>query len=157
MGRDLIIDANLLLLLVIGAVEEGRHICSSRRLNNFDRTDYELVLRCMAEYDAVFITPYIATEVSNLIDLNGRAGALAYEIARELFSSFKKIDVSIDDDCAPDLFVRFGIADSSLVQLAPNYDVLTNDAKLLPALFAASPNTIRPYATFRGLYDLARR
>jgi hypothetical protein len=152
MDRRLIIDANLLLLLVIGAVEEGRHISNSKRLNAFDRADYDFVLNYMSEYDQVFITPYIATEVSNLIDLNGYARKLAYEIAQVLFSSFQKIDVSVDDDCAPDFFPMFGITDSSLIRLAPHYHVLTNDDRLFPLLFQVSPNTIVPYAVVRGSF-----
>lgn len=151
MARGLIIDTNLMLLLIIGAVEEGRHIRNSKRLNAFDRTDYELVLKCMSGYEDVFITPYIVTEVSNLIDLDGLAGILAYEIARKLFSAFKKIDVLIDDDCAPSYFLNFGITDSSLIRLAPHYDVLTNDNKMLPLLFEASPNTIIPYEALKNI------
>ena len=85
MAKNLIIDTNLLLLLVIGAVEGGRHIKNSKRLGAFDLDDYNTVLKIMATYDEIFITPYIATEVSNLIDLNGNPGVLAYKIARELF------------------------------------------------------------------------
>ena len=99
MPRHLIIDTNLLLLLVIGAVEEGRHIRNSKRLNAFNISDYDNVVKIMSSYDQVFITPYIATEVSNLIDLNGRAKLLVYEVARNLFTIFKQIDVDIDADC----------------------------------------------------------
>lgn len=152
MGRRLIIDTNLLLLLVIGAIEEGRHIRNSKRLNAFDKQDYQVVLRCMENFDKVFITPYIATEVSNLIDLRGYARIKAYKMARVLFSQFKKINPVIDDDCAPDYFLNYGITDSSLILLAPNYHVLTDDRRILAALYTANPKTILPYELIKQLY-----
>jgi hypothetical protein len=100
----------------------------------------------MSEYDEVFITPYIATEVSNLIDLDGHAGLLAYRVAQEFFcKQFKKIDVEIDKDCESEFFLRFGISDSSLIRLAPNYFILTCDHRLLGPLFESSMDTIIPY------------
>ncbi len=144
MKRKLIIDANLLLLLVIGAVEEGRHIGASKRLNGFSLDDYDDVLKMMSGYE-VFITPYIATEVSNLIDLKGHAKSLAYEVARNLFSVLGKIDVDIDADCGSTFFPVFGITDTSLIKLAKEYIILTNDHRMLTALYHANPNNVIPY------------
>ncbi|MCJ8314891.1 MAG: hypothetical protein HRU38_22265 [Saccharospirillaceae bacterium] len=149
MSKNLIIDTNLLLLLVIGAVEEGRHIQNSKRLNAFNLSDYDNVLKIMGEYNAVFITPYIATEVSNLIDLKGYAQILAFKIARTLFSEFKEIDVNLNEDCESDLFLRFGLTDNSLIKLAPDYYILTNDHRMLEPLFESSQNTIIPYYTLK--------
>lgn len=145
MTKGLIIDTNLLLLLVIGAVEEGRHIRNSKRLGTFSLKDYDAVLKIMLEHKEVFVTPYIATEVSNLIDLDGRAGILAYEIARSLFSEFGKIEIDVDRDCDSDFFLSFGITDSSLIRLAKDYFILTNDHRMLTPLYEASPETIIPY------------
>lgn len=145
MPKRLIIDTNLLLLVVIGAVEEGRHIRNSKRLNAYTIEDYDNILKIMRGFDEVFITPYIATEVSNLIDLSGHAKILAYEVARQLFSLFKKIHIDIDNDCESDLFLHFGITDNSLIELAPDYYILTNDHRMLEPLFKSSPNYIIPY------------
>ncbi len=150
MARGLIIDTNLLLLLVIGAVEEGRHIGTSKRLNAFNIEDYDNVLEFMKGYSSVYITPYIAAEVSNLIDLDGRAGVKAYLVARELFDFFSQIDVSISDDCASDYYLRFGIADSSIIRLASDYDIFTYDNRMLTALYEVSPDAIFPYYPVKG-------
>lgn len=133
-GEGLIIDANLLLLLVIGAVESGRYIRHSKRLKDFGVEDYDNVLKLIKPYKEIFITPYLATEVSNLIDLNGEARQLAFEIARILFSSFKQIDVKINQDCESKFFLQFGITDNSLINLASNYVILTNDHRLTAPL-----------------------
>ncbi len=145
MQKNLIIDTNLLLLLVIGAVEEGRHIANSKRLKAFSEQDYHEVLQIMARFDNVFITPYIATEVSNLIDLKGYAKERAYVVARGLFAQFKKIEVDIDKDCQSELFLRFGLTDNSMIQLASDFSILTNDHRMLEPLFAQNADNIIPY------------
>ncbi len=149
MPRHLIIDTNILLLLVIGAVEEGRHIGNSKRLKAFSITDYDNILRIIRDYDKIFITPYIATEVSNLIDLDGHARILAFQIAKNLFSVFEQIEVSIGQDCESDLFLEFGITDNSLIRLAPDYFILTSDYRMLDSLFKSSEHTIIPY--YKGI------
>lgn len=145
MPKRLIIDTNLLLLLVIGMVEEGRHIRNSKRLKAFNTSDYDKVVKIMSGYDEVHITPYIATEISNLIDLDGHAKSLAYQAAKYLFSLFKKIDVDIDTDCESEYFLKFGITDSSIINLAPNYFILTCDHRMLEPLYKNSKDTIIPY------------
>lgn len=146
MKKRLIIDTNLLLLFIIGAVEEGRHIQNSNRLSKFNKSDYFKIVQIISEYDELHITPYIVTEVSNLIDLNGHAKTIAYEIAQNLFCNFfKKIDIKIEEDCNSEFFLKFGITDSSLVNLASNFYILTNDHRLLTALYTKSTNHIIPY------------
>ncbi len=149
MSKNLIIDSNLMLLLVIGAVEGGRHIRNSKRLKAFNKSDYNRVLAIMACYDRVFVTPYIATEVSNLIDLNGYARLLAFEVARNLFSQFNKIDVDLDRDCKSDYFLKFGITDNSLINYASNYFILTNDHRLLGPLYKSNKDHVIPYIRLR--------
>lgn len=145
----LIIDTNLLLLLVIGGVEGGRHIKNSNRLNKFNIKDFDNIVSVIKQFDQICITPYIATEVSNLIDLHGHASDLAYEIARNLFSMFNQIDSDINSDCSAENFLTYGITDNSLIRLAPEYIILTDDSKLLTPLFAASPDNIIPYAAVK--------
>jgi hypothetical protein len=151
---ELIIDTNLLLLLVIGAVEGGRHISTSNRLNKFTIKDYDLILKIMDNYKAVAITPYIATEVSNLIDLDGRASDLAYNIAGVLFSQFNQINSNIIDDVSHPAFPVFGITDCSLIKLAEDYVILTDDNRLLNSLYDSNFENVLPFEWARTLYRL---
>lgn len=152
MVKRLIIDTNLLLLLVIGAVEEGRHIRNSKRLGAFEVRDYDNIIEIIRSHDEAYITPYIATEVSNLIDLDGHARESANEIAKLLFcESFKPINVEIAEDCKSPFFSSFGITDSSLIALAKNYKILTCDHRLLTPLFESGPENIIPYYTSRQI------
>ncbi len=140
--KKLIIDANLLLLLVIGAVDERAHIKNSKRLNGLTEDHYQDVLTVMGMADEVAITPYIATEVSNLIDLNGEAKDKAFEIARRLFSEFKQINSEIQTDTQGDTFLFFGLTDNSLIGLVDEYLIFTNDKRLSVPLFAKNPQNV---------------
>lgn len=147
--KKLIIDTNLLLLLVIGAVEGGRHIKNSKRLNKFSLQDYQTVIDVMVNHQEVCITPYIAAEVSNLIDLRGYAARLAYETARILFAQFSPIHSDIAADSAQDTFLAYGLTDSSLVKLAADHAILTDDQRLFGALFSVCAENILPFEVVR--------
>ena len=133
------IDTNLLLLMIIGGVDEGRYIEKSKRLNGFCVEDYYRLWNFVKCYEEVWITPYIAAEVSNLIDLNGEARDRAFELAREIFCQFKQINTSVFDDCKGIFFIKFGLADSSIIDLSGEFDILTNDRRMNVPLYAKSP------------------
>lgn len=135
LNKKYIIDSNLLVLFIIGSVDDGFYIKKSKRLTDFTKDDYEIVADIIQkEAKKVAITPYIAAEVSNLIDLTGYARNKAIEFARLIFSSFTQIQSSIEDDVQGETFLRFGITDNSLIQLVNDYIIFTNDKKLLPEL-----------------------
>jgi len=147
--KKLIVDTNLLLLLVIGRVDDGRFIKRSDRLNKFNENDYQILLRFILRYD-IFITHYIATEVSNLIDLHGPARIKAFEVARILFSSFKQVETSIQDDSAEAFFEKYGLTDSSLIRLVSDYNVITDDNRLSEFLYRVEHKNVIPYYTLRA-------
>lgn len=138
----LIIDANLLLLLVIGAIEGGRHISNSKRLKDYSENDYQVVVRFMGTFGGVYITPYIATEVSNLIDLNGYARTIAFEMAQLLFSQFKQIDTNIATDSEGKWFGTYGLTDTSLIGLVSEYTILTNDGRMSSVLYTVNGENV---------------
>lgn len=65
---QVVIDANLLVLLVVGAVDR-RLVGKHRRVKNFTLEDYDLLLDLLQETPhPVVVTPNTLTEVSNLIE-----------------------------------------------------------------------------------------
>lgn len=145
MPKSIIVDTNLLLLLVIDSLDEGRLISSSKRLNAFTVRDYKLLTEYIGQFKRVLITPYLLTEVSNLIDLTGSKYNEAYLLARTLFSGFDEIKVAVKNDLQLPAFITHGITDASLVELVKQHVVLTNDNKMLPLLFAANQNNVMPF------------
>ncbi|GHD82312.1 hypothetical protein ACFSQE_16925 [Vogesella fluminis] len=151
MKNGLLIDTNLLLVMIIGGIDEGRHISQSKRLGAFCIEDYYKLWEIVKDYENIWITPYIATEASNLIDLDGDVGIRAFELARELFGQFSQASTLISDDCHDDLFLKFGLTDNSIINLSKNFYVLTNDQRMFIPLFTASPERVIPYVPHKIL------
>lgn len=143
--KKLIIDTNILLLIIIGSVRDGAFIKSSKRLGAYDRSDYDLINETVRDYEELYITPYIAAEVSNLIDLTGEAKREAQLIAQSLFASFKQIKSMISTDAGVASFLEFGLTDSSLIELSPHYSVLTDDKRVWPKLHEAGCKDVIDY------------
>lgn len=145
MSDRLLIDTNFLLVMIIGAVDGGRYIEKSKRLGQFCVEDYDQLWELVAEYKEVWITPYIAAEVSNLIDLDHYAREKAFEIARRLFGIFKQAQTSISEDCKSNFFINFGLTDSSIINLSKDFDILTNDQRMWGPLCTANPDRVILY------------
>ena len=65
-AAGLFIDANLLVLLVVGSV--GRDlIAKHRRLREYTGEDYEILVDVLSRVDRVLVTPNTLTETSNLL------------------------------------------------------------------------------------------
>jgi hypothetical protein len=64
--RRVAIDANLLLLLVVGAVAPD-FVARHKRLKSFDYDDYQLLCSIIADAEAIVSTPNVATEVANIV------------------------------------------------------------------------------------------
>lgn len=152
-ARQLLIDTNLWLVMIIGAVDEGRYIAKSKRLGSYCREDYDNLWNIFGSYNEVWITPYIAAEVSNLIDLDGEASAKAYVIAKEVFSRLKEVESSIAKDCDNDFYISFGLTDGSIIQLSEKFDVLTNDQRMLGPLYQVGRENVIPYIPVNSLLD----
>ncbi|NWA25749.1 hypothetical protein HX866_12695 [Pseudomonas gingeri] len=151
-SRKLIIDTNLFLLLVIGSIEERRHIKNSNRLNSYTSDDFDVLLEVMKAHSEICLTPYIAAEVSNLIDLNGDAKHKAFDFAKYYFSTFTQIKTNLRVDTGLNDFLLYGLTDCSLASLCSEYNIVTNDNKLLPALFAVSHDNVIPFEAARAAY-----
>ena len=72
----LFIDANLLLLLIVGSVGEDL-IAKHRRLAGYTAEDYDVLLQQIQPTDQVFVTPNTLTETSNLLAQHGHPGSHA--------------------------------------------------------------------------------
>lgn len=151
MKDRLLIDTNLLLVMIIGRIGKGQYIKKSKRLSAFCVEDYDLLWKIVGNYTEVLITPYIAAEVSNLIDLDGDARIEAFEVAREIFSFFTQAETLIANDCKGDFFLKFGLTDNSIIMLSEDVDILTNDHRMLTPLYAKSPERIIPYISYKAL------
>ncbi|BBL32370.1 hypothetical protein [Pantoea ananatis] len=139
--NSLILDTNLLLLFIVGRVDGGIHISKSKRLKKFSLKDFEKVELAVISANKVSITPYIATEVSNLIDMSGVLHKMMMEEAKRVIELFEHIEVDLSRD-TNEHFVSFGITDNSLINLVRKHVVMTDDHRLTSLLYKENANNV---------------
>ncbi len=131
MPRGLFIDANLLILLVVGRVSSeliGEH----RRLRGFSVADYELLIGFIADYDVIYVTPNTLTETSNLLASHLRAHRHRFlGTLRALIEQSREIVVASADAAGNMHYLDLGLTDAALLEVAsPETPLLTADIKL---------------------------
>ncbi|HHT4259218.1 TPA: hypothetical protein ACTYZB_004885 [Klebsiella variicola] len=134
-----LIDTNLLLLFVIGSVDNGNFIDASKRLDAFTYDDYLLLKEIIDRSDSFATTPYILTEVSNLIDLHDSAAIEAYKTLRLISQIADVIDVMPSSDTEHDHFFRYGLTDVNILNIALSRQIITNDNRLSEFAYQICP------------------
>jgi rRNA-processing protein FCF1 len=129
--KGILIDSNLLLLYFIGKFDTSQ-ISKFKRTSKFTSDDFRLLLFVFKHFNNVVTTPNILTEVSNLS--NQLAGNLKLnfytEFAKQV-STFQEQYISSVNICSQAHFIKFGLTDSGIIELAANeYLILTDDFKL---------------------------
>ncbi|EPS7136194.1 hypothetical protein [Enterobacter kobei] len=135
-----LIDTNLLLLFVIGSVDNGNFIGASNRLTDFSYDDYKLLVEFIGRHPNFATTPYILTEVSNLIDLYDYAADEAYKTLRLVSQLAEIVDVSPQDDANHDNFFHYGLTDVNILKIGLTRPILTNDTRLSAFAYSVCPH-----------------
>ena len=134
------IDANLLLLLVVGTTDQAL-IRSHRRLQAFDALDYELLVGLLSNFQQVLVTPNTLTETSNLLGQHGepqRSGF--FDTFRSLIEINREIVVTSLEASRNASFRRLGLTDAALLEVVTaETPLVTVDLDLYVAALAKSP------------------
>lgn len=139
-ASEVAIDANLLVLLTIGAVRPdlvGRH----KRVRAYTVEDYEVVLELVNAANRVWVTPNALAEASNLLGFGRRNTPPEFAMGlRQLVESVLEIYVPSEQVADRAEFGRLGLNDAALLELVtPERSLLTMDAKLYVAALAIDP------------------
>jgi hypothetical protein len=134
-GKGVFVDANLLVLLLIGIVNPNR-IPNFKRTQDFTIEDFRILRRLVEWFgEPLVATPHVLSQVSDLTDLAGREGI---SVRKLLKSTVEVIDERYDEArslVAHPLFNRFGLGDASVAAVCErNIVVLTADVQLQIAL-----------------------
>lgn len=114
-----VLDANLLLLLVIGQWDIRRVETFRRTRNHFLAGDYSRLTDLLVPLERIVTTPHILTEVSNLANqIEGRDRDAVYGLIAASLARLTIHDVSTRAVAATAEFRRFGLTDSVIIQLA---------------------------------------
>jgi hypothetical protein len=135
--KQIVIDSNLLVLLVVGLTDInliGKH----KRTRSFDKEDFKLLTELLAKFGEIIVTPHILTEASNLLSQVAERKTLA----TLLESQKEKFEASIDV-VKHDSFLRLGITDCAILKLIANsIPLITTDLDLYLAAAKLNHNVI---------------
>ena len=123
------IDANLLVLLVVGST--GRElIAKHRRLQEYTVEDYDALLNLLEGVDSIFVTPNTLTEASNLLGQHGQPErSRFFARLRFLIKNTREVVISSRLAVSNANFSRLGLTDAALIE------AVTEDTPLLTADF----------------------
>jgi rRNA-processing protein FCF1 len=153
-----VIDTQLLLLLWIGSFDRSL-VGRFKRIQRYEETDFDLLSNIVARCPRLVTTPNVLTEVGNL------AGQLPEEIANEFRGEFRLVVKKMDERLLKsaevvedDAFLRLGLADSTIINLArQNMLVLTDDFPLYAQLIEEKLHAINFTHVRASAYDWPKR
>jgi hypothetical protein len=132
-GDGLLLDANLLLLYLVGAVDpHSVGVGQYNGLSNFKMHQFVLLNQLIACFKRVVTTAHVLTEVSNL------AGDMHETGRQRIFQSFAEtLEVIDEQDVSSDKAARrqgiqyMGLTDSVRAELANRFLVVSNDGGMV--------------------------
>lgn len=125
------IDANLLVLLVVGSV--GRSlIAKHRRLQGYSPEDYETLVDLLSHVDGLYVTPNTLTETSNLLAQHGEPErSLFLEHLRAIIQESREVVIRSAEAADSDEFVDLGLTDAALLEaISTEVPLVTVDTDL---------------------------
>lgn len=114
--KQVLIDANLLILLVAGSVD-SRIITKHKRLDAYRVTDYDVLISTIERFDKVLVIPNVLSEASNLLSQTGErtARALRLGLREQIAGSLESYIPSQAAAERPE-YQRLGLTDAALLQ-----------------------------------------
>lgn len=151
---EVVIDANLLVLLIVGSVRRD-WVARHKRLNGFSVEDYDLLVELLADTERIWVTPNALAETSNLLGYAGKndGGPLADGLRQFVDSCVEEYVPSGSAAGRPE-YARLGLNDAALLELvSPTRSLLTVDIKLYLAAAAIEPGSAVNVAHMLGIAE----
>lgn len=129
-GGRILLDANLLLLLLIGTFERDR-IERFKRTASYSAYDFDQLVGFLRAFRAIITTPHILTEISNLAD--SLPDHLQPSWSRHFAASASFLIESFNpaaDLMRGDVFPLFGLTDAAIHAISTDTLILTDDHRL---------------------------
>ena len=146
------IDANLLVLFVVGSVEREL-ILKHRRLQRFSVKDYDCLINVIDPVAKVFVTPNTLTETSNLLAQHGEPErSRFFDRLQFVIDESEEIVVASTTAAHHTEFRRLGLTDATLLEVVSGETpLLTVDLDLYLAAIEKDPSSA---FNFTHLQDL---
>jgi len=131
----LLIDANLLVLYIVGLIRPDR-INSFKRTSRYDLDSFELLVRVMGRFKKIYTVAHVMAEVSNLTDLDGQERLEARRMLASVIAILHETHVPSHQAAGISPYEDLGLTDSaiSVVARETRCTVLTDDLGLYLSL-----------------------
>lgn len=140
MNAGYLVDANLLVLLIVGNVRRSL-IKRHRRLKSYTVADYDLLLSQFGPETKIYVTPNTLTETSNLLPFG--SDDLSYLLFAELRSMIEDSEEIVVLSKAASRVPEFrwlGLTDAVMVEIASSdIPLITSDLMLWSAIAGRDP------------------
>jgi hypothetical protein len=129
-GRGALVDANLLVLLLVGAVNKQR-IPKFKRTQNFTIEDFNLLIRLVDWFGKLIATPHVLSQASDLTDLRDKELVEVRQKFRLIVDQIKESYAESRVLVADPVFERLGLADAAIAKVCSRgVLVVTSDLDL---------------------------
>jgi hypothetical protein len=128
---SVLLDANLIVLLVVGSTDEGA-VLKHKRTRAYTINDFRLLVKIVSSYTDVATIPNALSEVSNLLSFEHD------QLSRRIVATFSRFVANTREHYVPSRaasdraeFAWLGLTDSALLEVsASEIDLLTADVGL---------------------------
>ena len=130
-AETVVVDANLLVLLIVGLASES-YITRHKRLKAYSVADYRLLRTLISAYSQIIVTPNTMTETSNLVrNIAEPACTHILQVLGVLLEQAEERYVASRDAARHHDFLRLGITDAALLNASlDGAALLTSDLDL---------------------------
>ena len=146
------IDANLLVLLVVGSV--GREFIEKhRRLSEYSAEDYDILNSLLDPVERVYVTPNTLTETSNLLGQHREPErSRFFDRLRFIIHESEEVIVASAQASSNSAFNRLGLTDAALLEaVTPETPLVTVDLDLYLAANASGQEAALNFTHYRNL------
>ena len=135
-AKVIVLDANLLLLLVVGLTSRA-YISKHKRLQGYEELDFDLLI-CLIGSADVIVTPNTLTETSNLVgQIREPARKQIYQRIRQMLTRLEERYIQSARAAEYKEFPRLGLADAAQLDVTgESHTLLTSDLDLYLAATA---------------------
>ena len=149
--RQIILDSNLLVLLIVGLTDPNL-ISKHKRTKSYEKEDFDLLAKIIYNYDQVVLNPHILTETSNLVSQIGEPTmSLLRKTLLALLEEQKEVFQESIDIGKHTSFIRLGLTDCAILNIIKSeLPLITVDLDLYLMAVKENENTVnfnhlRPY------------
>jgi hypothetical protein len=126
-NKGAFIDSNLLLLLLIGTIDES-FIKTFKRTQKYQIEDFYALAELLSKFSMLCTTPNILTEVSNLANaLKSERKSLFFNLLSDRIKKLDEQYLPSENIAGSSEFIKFGLTDSVLIKLSIRGILLITD------------------------------